>query len=85
MGSAVAVAVSLSMTAIVFLLLPEYADRLGQETPGLIRGLLGSWSMTALAATAFRGELCQSRWRRYPQWAVLCSLAGMVAWYWPKT
>ncbi|MFT3905314.1 MAG: hypothetical protein QM718_03300 [Steroidobacteraceae bacterium] len=85
MGSAIAVAVSLSMTGIVFLLLPEYADRLASEVPSLVKGIVGAWVLTALAATAFRAELREWPWRRYPQFGLLLSLAALAAWYWPRT
>ena len=39
MGSAVAVAVSLGMTAVVFVLLPEYHVRIDPERAALGRGL----------------------------------------------
>jgi hypothetical protein len=48
MGSAVAMSVSLSMSAIVFFLLPEYAVRLAPERLPLLKGLLWSWSLAAV-------------------------------------
>lgn len=85
MGSAVAVALSLSMTGIVFLLLPEYAERLASEVPPLIKGIVGSWFLTALSVASFRGELHQRPWRRQVQMALLVSVLALVAWYWPRT
>ena len=44
MGSSVAMAVSLAMTAIVFVLLGDHAARFQNEGGPLLRGLLWSWS-----------------------------------------
>lgn len=85
MGSAIAVAVALSMTGIVFLLLPEYAERLASEVPPLLKGIAGSWFLTALSVASFRGELGQRPWRRHAQVALLASVLALVAWYWPRT
>jgi hypothetical protein len=83
MGSAVALTVSLSMSAIVFLLLPEYADRLASERLPLIKGLAWSWSLALVGATSFIGELRQRRWR-YPAEVLLGGLlTALVIIYWP--
>lgn len=84
MGSTLAIAVSLAMTAIVFLLLPEYAARLSSEHMPLLRGLAWSWSLAALAAGSFIAELQARRWRRPCQLALVL-LLGALAWhYWPR-
>ncbi|MCC7462315.1 MAG: hypothetical protein IT480_07625 [Gammaproteobacteria bacterium] len=84
MGSSIAVAVSLGMTAVVFLLLPEYHAQIDPERGPLLRGLVWSWSLAALAAAAFIGELRARRWRRAPQ-ALLLALVLLLAWiYWPR-
>ena len=67
MGSAVALTVSLTMSAIVFLLLPEYSARLAPERLPLLKGLLWSWSLTAVGRGSFVGELRHRRWRFAPQ------------------
>jgi hypothetical protein len=83
MGSAVALTVSLTMSAIVFVLLPEYWARLASERLPLIKGLLWSWSLAAVAAASFVGELRGRRWRFATQ-AVLAAMLTALGWiYWP--
>ena len=65
MGSAIALTVSLSMSAIVFLLLPEYSARLASERLPLLRALLWGWSLTGVAGASFIGELRGRRWRNW--------------------
>ncbi|MFO1401271.1 MAG: hypothetical protein U1F06_02440 [Steroidobacteraceae bacterium] len=84
MGSAVAVAVSLGMTAVVFVLLPEYHVRIDPERAALYRGLAWSWSLAAIAASGFIGEIRGRPWRRAPQYLLL-ALVLLLAWiYWPR-
>jgi hypothetical protein len=84
MGSAVAVAVALAMTAVVFQLLPEYHTRIDPERLALYRGLAWSWSLAVVGAAGFIGELRGWRWRRLPQ-LVLLALVLLLAWiYWPR-
>src|ERR1019366_7462424 len=56
-GSAVALTASLTMSAIVFLLLPKYSARLASGRLPLLKGLLWAWSLTAVASASFSGEL----------------------------
>ena len=84
MGSSIAVAVSLGMTAVVFLLLPEYQQRIDPERVPLYRGLAWSWSLAATAAAAVIGEVRARTWRRRPQYLLL-ALVLLLAWiYWPR-
>lgn len=83
MGSAVALTVSLSMSAIVFFLLPEYAARLTPERWPLVKGLLWSWSLALVAAAAFVGELRNRGWRFAPQVALAAMLTVLGVVYWP--
>jgi hypothetical protein len=84
MGSSVAVAVALGMTAIVFLFLPEYHSRIDPERLSLYRGLAWSWSLTVVGAAAFIGEVRGRSWRRVPQ-LLLLTLVLLLAWiYWPR-
>jgi len=83
MGSSVALAVALGMTAIVFLLLPEYSVRLAAERLPLLKGLLWSWSLAAIGAASFIGELRDRRWRWLPQTALGAMLAALMWIYWP--
>jgi hypothetical protein len=83
MGSAIALTASLTMSAIVFLLLPEYSARLASERWPLIKGLLWAWSLSAVAASSFIGELRNRRWRFGTQ-AVLAAMLTALGWiYWP--
>lgn len=83
MGSAVALTVSLSMSAIVFLLLPEYHDRLMPERWPLMKGLLWAWSLTGVGVASFVGELRQRLWRFMPQAALAVMLTALLIIYWP--
>jgi hypothetical protein len=83
MGSAIALTASLTMSAIVFLLLPEYWARLASERWPLIKGLLWAWSLTAVASASFIGELRGRSWRFGTQ-AVLAAMLTALGWiYWP--
>jgi len=84
MGSAVAVAVALGMTAVVFLLLPEYHARIDPERAALYHGLAWSWSLAAVGAAAFAGELRRRRWRRLPQLLLLVLVVALAWIYWPR-
>jgi hypothetical protein len=83
MGSAIALTASLSMSAIVFLLLPEYSARLASERLPLLKALLWAWSLTAVASTSFIGELRGRRWR-YGTQVLLAAMLTALGWiYWP--
>ena len=82
-GSAVALAVSLGMTGIVFLLLPEYSARLAAEHAPLLKGLAWSWSLALVGAASFVGEIRSATWRR-PAQCVLLVILALLAWrFWP--
>jgi hypothetical protein len=82
-GSAVALAVSLGMTGIVFLLLPEYSGRIASEKLPLLVGLAWSWSLALAAGASFLGEIRAASWRR-PVQMVLIAILTALAWrYWP--
>lgn len=82
-GSAVALAVSLGMTGIVFLLLPEYSLRLAPERLPLVRGLAWSWALALVAGASFVGELRGAAWRR-PAQLLLALIMAALAWaFWP--
>ena len=84
LGSAVALAVCLGLTGIVFLLLPEYSARLAGEHAPLLKGLLWSWSLAGVAAASFIGELHQRRWRYLPHGALVLMFALLGWLYWPS-
>lgn len=83
LGSAASLFVGLTLTAIVFLLLPEYRDRFASEWRPLGVGIAWTLVLTALAATSFVAELRGQPWRRRPQWALAAAI-GLLLWrYWP--
>jgi hypothetical protein len=63
MGSTVSIAVALLLTGVVFLLLPEYAERLADESQPLRWACLLSVLLAAIASTSFYGELRRRGWR----------------------
>jgi hypothetical protein len=82
-GSAVAMAVSLGMTGVVFVLLPEYSARLAGEQAPLLKGLAWSWSLALISAASLVGELKGASWRRPAQLLLVITLA-LLAWrFWP--
>ena len=82
-GSAVAMTASLTMSAVVFFLLPQYADRLAPERWPLLKGLLWSWSLAAVGIASFVGELRNRGWRFYPQVGLVALLTALGVIYWP--
>ncbi|MCW5572663.1 MAG: hypothetical protein KIT37_06485 [Steroidobacteraceae bacterium] len=84
MGSTLSISIALTLTGIVFLLLPEHADRLAAERAPLLRTLALAVGLTALAATSFVGEIRSRGWRPLAHLALLAGLvfAGWV--YWPR-
>lgn len=84
LGSAVSITVALALTLVVFLLLPEYADRIGEEFPPLLWTLLGSTVIAVVSALGFYGEMRETFWRRAPQ-LVLVLLLTFIGWsVWPQ-
>ncbi len=84
MGSTVSIALCLAMTLVVFLLIPEFATRVGEEFPPLMRTLAGSTALAAFAALSFYGELRDTRWRRVAHLALTLALAVTVLVAWPR-
>lgn len=84
LGSAVSITLALILTLIVFLFLPEFAERIGEEFPPLIQTLAVSAGLAVVSAAAFVGELQARRWRRLAQ-GVLALLLLLVGWWvWPE-
>ena len=83
MGSSVALLAGLLMTLAVFLLLPEYAERLGGERLPLIAAVGWALVLAVTSAVAFVGELRQRAWRRVAIGVMVAAAAGLVWTYWP--
>ncbi len=83
MGSSVALLAGLIMTLLVFLLLPEFHERLSGEFRPLVQAIAWAALLVATSVAAFLGQI-----RRRP-WRVAAALALGVAvlvvgWnYWP--
>jgi hypothetical protein len=84
MGSAVSITVALALTLVVFMLLPEHSDRIGEEFPPLLGALGGAAFIAVLAGAAFIGELRAKPWRRPVQALLFTLIAGVIWWYWPE-
>ena len=85
MGSTVSIAVALLLTGVVFLLLPQYAERLADERGPLLWACLLSVLLAAIAATSFYGELRRRGWR-FAAHLVLTTMLAIALWtYWPKS
>ncbi len=84
MGSSVALLAGLIMTLLVFLLLPEFHERLSGEFRPLLQAIAWAVLLTATSAAAFWGQLRRSRWRA-PAAVLLLVAMLLVGWsYWPK-
>jgi hypothetical protein len=83
LGSAAALCIGLSLTGVVFLLLPEYRDRFAGEWRPLLAGIAWTGVLTTAAALSFVGELRASAWRRPAQGALAVFLAALLWRYWP--
>jgi len=85
MGSAVALAISLAMTGVVFLFLSDFAERVQAERAPLLIGLAWTWTLAAVSAASFYGELRLRPWRRIALAALAAMLALLAIVYWPKS
>jgi hypothetical protein len=84
MGSTVSIAIGLALTLVVFALLPEHSDRIGEEFGPLLRTFAAMLLAATVAAASFVGELRLRPWR-YLAHATLVAMLCAVAWlYWPR-
>jgi hypothetical protein len=84
LGSSVALLAGLAMTLTVFLLMPEYRDRLSGEFSPLLQAIAWAALLVATSAASFVGQLKVRPWR-HPALLGLVVVVGVVAWtYWPK-
>jgi hypothetical protein len=85
MGSTVSIALALLMTGVVFLLLPEYGERLAEERQPLLVACLLSVVLAGVAAASFYAELKSRPWRPVAHIGLVAMLAIAVWTYWPKS
>ena len=83
MGSAVALLCGLVMTLLVFLLLPEFHDRLAGEFSPLLQAIAWAALLSTAAGAAFLGEIRSKSWRRPAQLFALVVMLGVGWRYWP--
>jgi hypothetical protein len=84
MGSTVSLAVGLVLTWVVFLFMPQHADRLAAEKAPLLKAILLFTLLSAAAAASFYGEIRGRRWRLQAM-AAMVALLGVAVWtYWPR-
>jgi len=84
MGSSVALLAGLTMTLAVFLLMPDFHDRLAGEFTPLLQAIGWAALLVAISALSFVGQLRTRSWRLAAQLALAGSIV-LVAWkYWPK-
>lgn len=83
MGSAVSLLAGLAMTTAVFLLLPEFSERLHAERAPLMIALSWAIGLSVVASAAFIGEVRAKPWRRPAQLALVVLLGAMTWHYWP--
>ena len=84
MGSAVALLAGLVMTLLVFLLLPEFHERLSGEFRPLLIAIAWAVLLTGTSALAFVAQLTEKPWRIGAQLALAIAVL-LVGWnYWPS-
>jgi hypothetical protein len=84
MGSSVALLAGLGMVLAVFLLMPEYSDRLSGEYGPLFRAVGWAMLLVATSAAAFVGQLKMKSWRVMAQVGLAVSVALVALTYWPS-
>jgi hypothetical protein len=84
MGSTVSLAVGLALTWVVFLFMPQHAERLAPEKAPLFKAILLFTLLSVAAAASFYGEIRDRRWRLQAM-AAMVTLLGVAFWtYWPR-
>jgi hypothetical protein len=84
LGSAVALFAGLAMTLTVFLLLPEFKERLSGEFRPLYAAVAWAAMLSVCAAVAFYAETKRLKWRLSAELALAAALIGICLTYWPK-
>ena len=84
MGSTVSLAVGLALTWVVFMFMPQHAERLEPEKAPLLKAILLFTLLGAASAASFYGEIRTRRWRLQAM-AAMVVLLGLAFWtYWPR-
>jgi hypothetical protein len=83
MGSTVSLAVGLALTWVVFMLMPEHAERLAPEREPLARAIGLFTLLAGASAASFYGALKGLPWRWLAYLALTGLLALTVSVYWP--
>lgn len=84
MGSAVSLALGLTLTWIVLLFMPEHTERFAGEQGPLLRAMTLFGVMAVVAAASFYAELRQLPWRLTAHASTLAMLGVAVWTYWPR-
>ncbi|MEO6080329.1 MAG: hypothetical protein ABIQ86_11180 [Steroidobacteraceae bacterium] len=83
MGSCVALLAGLVMTLLVFLLLPEFHERLAGEFQPLLVAIAWAVLLTGASVAAFVGQLRHRPWRVGAKLGLAAAVL-LVGWtYWP--
>lgn len=82
MGSSVALLAGLIMTLLVFVLLPEFQERLQGEFAPLIEAIAWAVLLTATSTTSFLGQLKLRPWRVAAQLALIGAVVAVGWRYW---
>jgi hypothetical protein len=83
-GSAIALAIGLTMTWIVILFLPADEARFAPEQPALVRAVVIFSLFAAATAGSFYGQQRERRWRLGAHTATLVMFGAVLWLYWPK-
>jgi hypothetical protein len=84
MGSTIALFAGLAMTLVVYLLLPEFYDRLAGEFRPLLVAVGWAAALSGVAVLAFVGELRSRSWRHLAQVGLGVLLLAFGWAYWPS-
>lgn len=84
MGSSVALMAGLIMTLLVFLLLPEFQERLSGEFRPLSKAIAWAALLTATSASAFWAQIKMRPWRVYALLAMFGAMLAVGMYYWPE-
>jgi hypothetical protein len=84
LGSAAGIAFSLFGVLVIYLVLRAEHPRIGAEIGPLLVHLALFVGLTFVAGVTFYAELRQVAWRAACRLALVGSLAGLTALYWPR-